>query len=212
MPILADYGCNEQEYIDRKKHKNSVCPEGCPQCGEKDCLIGHGYYQRKAKDEQRAYFIRVKRWFCKNCHHTLTILPNFLFPHRHYLVRVIQGVVVACYECGQNWKRISRTCAQDGTPNLRTMQRWCKAFAGRAPSWLSGVHIFLAQQDSGSPWLDPQGEAPQAANAATALLAASLHLLAWAKTEWSQLVGYGLNDRLRFLGLWGTGRGLGRLV
>ena len=41
---------------------------------------------------------------------------------------------------------------------------------------------------------------------------ASLHLLAWAKTQWPELVGYGLNDRLRFLGLWGNGRGLGRLV
>jgi hypothetical protein len=60
--------------------------------------------------------------------------------------------------------------------------------------------------------LDVQGEAAQAANVAAALLAASLHLLAWAKTEWAQLVGYGLNDRLRFLGLWGNGRGLGRLV
>jgi len=36
--------------------------------------------------------------------------------------------------------------------------------------------------------------------------------LAWAKTGWLQLVEYGLNDRMRFLGLWGTGRGLGRLV
>jgi hypothetical protein len=60
--------------------------------------------------------------------------------------------------------------------------------------------------------LDPQGEAPQAANLVVALLAASLHLLAWAKVQWPELVGYGLNDRLRFLGLWGNGRGLGRLV
>jgi hypothetical protein len=74
------------------------------------------------------------------------------------------------------------------------------------------VQRYLAQQDSRSSYLDVQGEAPQAANVAAALLAASLHLLAWAKTEWVQLVGYGLNDRLRFLGLWGNGRGLGRLV
>jgi hypothetical protein len=74
------------------------------------------------------------------------------------------------------------------------------------------VQRFLAQQDSRSSYLDVQGEAPQAANAAAAVLTASLHLLAWAKTEWTQLVGYGLNDRLRFLGLWGNGRELGRLV
>jgi hypothetical protein len=60
--------------------------------------------------------------------------------------------------------------------------------------------------------LDPQGEAPQAANLVIALLSVSLHLLAWAKTQWGELAEYGLNDRLRFLGLWGSGRGLGRLV
>jgi hypothetical protein len=139
-------------------------------------------------------------------------LPNFLFPWRHYLVRVIQAVVVACFEGGLNWERIIQTCTRQGTPALRTVQRWCKALVGHAPTWLAGVQIFLAQQDSASAWLDPQGEAPKAENAATAFLSVSLHLLAWAKTAWSQLVGYGLNDRLRFLGLWGSERGLGRLV
>ena len=74
------------------------------------------------------------------------------------------------------------------------------------------MQTFLAQQDSSSSWLDPQGEAPQAANVVTALLTASLHLLAWAKMQWLELEGYGLNDRFRFLGLWGNGRGLGRLI
>jgi hypothetical protein len=212
MPILADFGCNEQNYIHLGKHPASPRPEGCTWCGEKNCLIGHGFYQRKAQDQQRVYVIRVKRWLCKICHRSLSVVPNFLFPLRHYLVRVIQSVVAACFENRLNWKRVVQRSACQGTPALRTLQRWCKAFSGHAPAWLAGVQTFLAQQDSGSSWLDPQGEAPQAENAATALLTASLHLLAWAKTAWSQLVGYGLNDRLRFLGLWGAERGLGRLV
>jgi hypothetical protein len=167
---------------------------------------------RKAKDEQKVYLIWVKRWWCKACHRTLSILPNFLFPWRHYLVRVIQAVVVACFERNLNWKQVCQNNAQQGTPALRTIQRWCKAFGGYAPTWLAGVQTFLAQHNSPSAWLDPQGEAPQAEQCATALLSASLHLLAWAKTEWLGLVGYGLNDRLRFLGLWGSERGLGRLV
>jgi hypothetical protein len=77
---------------------------------------------------------------------------------------------------------------------------------------LAGVQTFLAQQDSRSGWLDAQGEGAQAGNSASALLLASLHLFAWAKTEWAGLVEYGLADRLRFLGLWGSQRGLGRLV
>jgi transposase-like protein len=134
MSILADFGCNEQEYIDQDKYKDCASPEECPWCGGQNCLIGHGTYQRKAIDEQRVYVIRVKRWYCKNCHRTLSILPNFLLPYRQYLVRMIQGVVVAFYEFGQNWGRITQIYAQLEVPNLRTMQRWCKAFARHAPT------------------------------------------------------------------------------
>lgn len=212
MSILVDYGCNEQVYIDQGKHRDSGCPKGCLRCGGQNCLIGYGYYPRKAKDEQRSYLIWVKRWYCKDCHRTLSVLPNFLFPHRHYLVRVIQSVVTAYFEGGKNWEQITQICCRQGTPALRTLQRWCKALSGYAIRWLVGIQQFLAQQDSLSAWLDPQGEAPSAGNSAVALLAASLHLLAWAKTEWVELKGYGLNDRLQFLGLWGSERDLGRLV
>lgn len=49
--------------------------------------------------------------------------------------------------------------------------------------------------------LDAQGEALQSSNPAQALLAASEHLLAWAKTEWAELANYGLNKRFHFLWL-----------
>jgi hypothetical protein len=39
-----------------------------------------------------------------------------------------------------------------------------------------------------------------------------MHLLAWAKTRWTELAHYGLKDRLRFLWHWGAGQGLGRLI
>jgi hypothetical protein len=134
MSILADYGCNEQTYIDQAKHLESARPRGCLLCGGNGCLIGHGYYLRKAKGTDQAYLIWIKRWFCKNCHRTLSVIPNFLLPYRHYLVRVVQAVVVAFYESQQRWKRVTENCAKNGTPGLRTMQRWCKALARYAPT------------------------------------------------------------------------------
>ncbi len=134
MSILADYGCDKQTYIDQAKHKESARPPGCLLCGGNGCLIGHGYYRRKAKGADQAYFIWIKRWFCKNCHRTLSMIPNFLLPYRHYLVQVVQAVVATFYENEQSWKRVTASCAQDGTPGLRTMQRWCKALAGYTPT------------------------------------------------------------------------------
>jgi hypothetical protein len=92
------------------------------------------------------------------------------------------------------------------------MQRWCGSFAEQASRWLEAVQATLAQQDSGSPWLDPHGEALKAEGPAQSLLGGSEHLLAWGKTRWAEAGGYGRNDRLRFLWLWSSGRGLGRLV
>jgi hypothetical protein len=92
------------------------------------------------------------------------------------------------------------------------MQCWCHSLVEQAPRWLGAIQEALARQDSGSPWLDPQGEALKATNPGCALLQAATHLLAWAKTQWAELVDYGWNDRLRFLWLWGAERGLGRLV
>jgi hypothetical protein len=80
------------------------------------------------------------------------------------------------------------------------------------PTYDAALQGTLAEQDSTSSWLDPQGEAAQVRNVAEALLAASEHLLAWGKTQWAELEGYGRNERLRFLWLWGANQGLGRLV
>jgi hypothetical protein len=131
---------------------------------------------------------------------------------RHYLVESIQTGLSARFEEGGSWAEVVASCAKAGTPALRTLQRWCQSFAEQALRWLGEVQQTLATQDSRSPWLDPQGEAARARSPAGALLQSSVYLLAWAKTQWSELAEYGWNDRLRLLWLWGANWGMGRLV
>ncbi len=184
-------------------------------------MTGHGSYRRKPKDLARAYQIRVKRWQCQHCQQTTSCLPSFLLSWRHYLVAVIQAVLVQRLEQEGSWSAIVRRCSQEGLPAVRTMQRWIAAFNERAATWLPDVSQTLAEQDSHSPWLEPRpptevggpSVAPSAGpSVGTLLLAATLYLLAWAKTRWPELAGYGLTDRLAFLWHWGHDRGLGRLV
>ena len=189
-------------------------PACCPLCGTPDVLIGHGFYKRQPKDQAQVYPIRIKRWLCKACLRTLAVLPSFLVRFRHYLLSVIQQVLVARFEAQASWHETTRRCATPhGLPAPSTIRRWCRAFAAQAAVWWVVLQTMLAQQDAASPLLDPLGPAagPQG-DAPRALLYASLPLLAWAKTRWPQLLGYGLTDRLRFLWHWGQGRGLGRLV
>ena len=174
--------------------------------------MGHGFYRRKPKGLREGYVIWIKRWRCRACFHTTSCFPNLVLSFRHYLLAIIEQAVVVRFEQQASWEKVELQSAAQRTPALRTLRRWCCAFAGQASTWLAAVQQALAQQDSPSPWLDPQGEAPQAGSCAQALLSASLHLLAWAQTQWRELGGYGLNNRLKFLWLWGSGRQLGRLV
>jgi len=179
-------------------------------------MVGHGSYRRKPKDQERAWWIRVRRWRCQACHRTTSCLPSFLLPWRHYLVWVIQEVLVQRLEVEGSWAEVVAGCSDQGLPALRTMQRWVAALADQSPDWLLAVLAELANQDTKSPWLEPRGPTVlgirPSTTAAQSLLLASLDLLAWAKSRWRELAGYGVADRLAFLGHWGNGRGLGRLV
>ena len=182
----------------------------CPLCQAAGCLVGHGVYWRKPRDGKQVYRIPIRRWRCKSCRHTVSALPDFLLCSRWYLLAVISQVLVQRVEGGASWSELE--AGWDGAPVLRTMQRWWQSFGEQAERWLGRVQQVLAEQDSGSAWLDPQGEAARQPNAVQAVLSAAGHLLAWGKSHWRELAGYGWKDRLRFLWLWGSGQGLGRLV
>jgi hypothetical protein len=212
MVIVTEFGCLVHEYIERCSGLVFPRPSECPQCRVVDALIGHGFYKRKALSPTQVYALRIKRWYCKACQRTISLLPSFLLRFRHYLLDVIQFVVITRYEDAASWTRVAQHCAADGAPSSRTIHRWCDSLADHASPWWAAVQQTLAQQDAASPLLDPLGKSAGPRDAPRALLQAALHLLAWAKTQWPALADYGLADRFRFLWHWGAGRGLGRLV
>ena len=210
--IVTDFACDVQSYRDDFEQLCFPRPKVCSCCQAVDTFIGHGYYPRKPLDQQRAYRIWIKRWLCKACRRTLSVLPSFLLRFRHYLLEVIQQVVVARFEGAASWNQVSRHCSHEGAPSERTIKQWCQSFADHASTWLAVVQQTLAQHDATLPLLDVLGEATEARHTAGGLLQAATHLLAWAKTRWAEVIRYGLNDRLRFLWLWGHAQGLGRLI
>jgi hypothetical protein len=212
MVIVTEFGCLVHEYIERCSGMVFPRPSECPQCRVVDALIGHGFYKRKALSPTQVYALRIKRWYCKACQRTISLLPSFLLRFRHYLLDVIQFVVITRYEDAASWTRVAQHCAADGAPSSRTIHRWCDSLADHASVWWAAVQQTLAQQDAASPLLDPLGKSAGPRDAPRALLQAALHLLAWAKTQWPALADYGLADRFRFLWHWGAERGLGRLV
>jgi hypothetical protein len=212
MTIVIDFGRSVQGYIKQFSRLNFPRPQVCPHCQKASRIIGHGFYLRKALDVSQVQLIWIKRWYCKACRCTISLLPSFLLRFRHYLLEVIQGVVVVRFEVQASWQQVLQRCTQQEAPSGRTVKRWCHSFGEQAARWWAAVQGVLARHDAGSPGLDPLGEAASNQTAPRALLQAAIHLLAWAKTQWVELADYGLNDRLRFLWQWGSEQGLGRLI
>ena len=211
MVIVIEFGGLVHEYVARFPQLEFP-PEECPHCHAVQLFISHGFYLRKALSPTRVYLVYIKRWYCKSCHHTLSLLPSCLLRFRHYLLEVIESVIVTRFEDGASWHRVSQRCTVEGAPAPRTLRRWSVSFAAHAPAWLGPVLETLARHDASSPLLDPLGENAGPREAPRALLQAAVHFLAWAKTRWSEVANYGLADRLRFLWHWGAGQGLGRLI
>ncbi len=212
MVIVTEFGCLVHEYTEHWSELVFPRPSECPQCHAEDTLLGHGFYVRTALSATQVYVVHVKRWYCKACGRTVSLLPSFLLRFRQYLLDVIQLVVVTRIEDEASWAQVAQRSAVEGVPSSRTIRRWCDSFADHAASWWAAVQQTLARHDASSPLLDPLGASAGPCDAPRALLQAALHLLAWAKTRWPALVAYGLTDRLRFLWHWGAGRGLGRLI
>jgi len=216
MPIVYGFQCTVEYYRDHFEELDIPRPGKCPHCQAVDSVVGHGSYWRKPLDRWKDYLIRIKRWLCKACGHTVSILPSFLLRFRRYLLAVVRQVVTARFEDNASWRQIEQQGTaevdEDCVPSQRTIRRWCRSLDEQAPRWLAAVQRVLADHDVTLPLLDPLGEATVAPTSAGALLHGSTQLLAWAKTEWDNLSGYGRDDRLRFLWHWGHAQGLGRLV
>ena len=205
MQIVVDFGLDLQAYCEHGD--DLVIPErDCPICQATGSLIGHGSYPRHPLDATQRYLVWVKRRYCKACHGTISFLPSFLLCFRWYLLVVIQNVVIAHFEQQLNWGQVTAQCIVAGASSARTVRRWCHSFAAQAPAWLAAAQTTLAEQDPAAPLLDPLGPATGPVDPPRALLAAAWHLLAWAKTRWTELARHGPADRLRFLWHWGHGR------
>jgi hypothetical protein len=103
-----------------------ICPH--PDCQASGCLIRWGTYERWARTGDFDYRILVQRVRCKVCGHTHSLLPDFLHPHRHYVIHLLQHVVSLYLTAGLGWKRLMNRLPSLG-PDVSTVREWVTSFA-----------------------------------------------------------------------------------
>jgi len=128
-----------------------ICPD--PDCQASGYLIRWGTYKRSARTGDVEYRIRIQRIRCKVCGHTHSLLPDFLHPHRHYVIGLLQHVVSLYLIVGLGWGRLMDQLPPPG-PARSTVREWVASFAYGAGHLLLDrlIRQFLA--------LDPLAELP----------------------------------------------------
>ena len=212
MIILAAFGPDVQHYQRQFAQLVFPRPKTCPRCDAADHLIGHGSYPRSVCDHNKALAIRVKRFLCTMCRHTISLLPSFCLPYRHYLAGVIQRVLDLRFQKQASWATIRRHFAPCELPVLSTCRAWVHTFACSAEQALPRLLQQLAtwQRQPGKLEL-LLGELGGLAEGPAQLLAAVPHLVAWLR-ESGFALPEGADRWLPALTRWGQSAKLGRLV
>ena len=132
MQILHPFTGSAQQYAEEVATPDRYRPDHCPQCPALQPLIAHGFYSRTLAEAGFDGSIRVRRYLCRSCRRTVSLLPQFALPYLRFgitvislflVTRLLQGATLAVaaakaatttmpYQRGQFWvRRFSRQAA-----------------------------------------------------------------------------------------------------
>ena len=131
MVIVQHYADSAKHYAEASLFPGGLfaLPDRCPHpdCRAADALIRWGTYKRQARTGLEVYDIRVQRVRCKVCGRTHSLLPDFLHPFRHYVIRLLEQVVFLYILTGLGINRLIECLIGQG-PVRSTVREWIVSF------------------------------------------------------------------------------------
>ena len=95
MQILHPFAGSVQQYNEQLSDPDAHRPGSCPQCQNKNPLTAHGFYTRTLIDTAFDGIIRVRRYLCRACQRTVSLLPEFVLPYLRSSLTVIALFLIA---------------------------------------------------------------------------------------------------------------------
>lgn len=133
MQILHPFDGSIQQYLETISDPNRDRPDRCPQCQASKALIGHGFYCRNLVDADFDSTIRVRRYLCRLCKRTVSLLPHFALPWLRFSVTVIATFLMARLLQGLTLAAAALAARQPAMPYQRG-QFWIRRFRKQAPT------------------------------------------------------------------------------
>ena len=133
MQILHPFAGSIQQYAEQIADPDRYRPDHCPQCQAQHSLIAHGFYSRTLVDAGFNDSIRVRRYLCRSCKRTVSLLPQFALPYLRFGITVIALFLIARLLRGQT---LVAAAVLAGLPNMpyQRGQFWIRRFQRQAES------------------------------------------------------------------------------
>lgn len=131
MQILHPFTGSIQEYLEAISDPTRYRPDRCPQCEGKQALTGHGFYHRTLVDCDYDGAIPVRRYLCRLCKRTVSLLPQFALPWLRFSITVISLFLVARLLQGLTLAAAALAAGQRAMPYERG-QFWIRRFRKQA--------------------------------------------------------------------------------
>lgn len=145
-PFAVSVECLSQ--LDRLPSVDELRPSSCPLCDEPARppgaglrIVGHGKYRRQVLGLLggcRSVVIWVRRFLCRGCRRTISVLPDALYPGRWYAVAAILLSLVLSLLSGEPAPRIrSRFTDAGESRGWKTLERWRRQLLSPLWHWLA---------------------------------------------------------------------------
>jgi len=89
MQILHPFVGSLQQHATLLADPDRYRPARCPQCDARQPLSAHGFYHRTLVDGEFDGAIPVRRYLCRSCRRTVSLLPEFVLPYLRFSITVI---------------------------------------------------------------------------------------------------------------------------
>ena len=133
MQILYPFAGSIQQYSEAISDPDLYRPDHCPQCEAKQPLASHGFYRRTLVEPGFDGVIRVRRYLCRLCKRTVSLLPEFALPWLRFSLTVISLFLVARLLRGRALAAAALAASQAAMPYQRG-QFWIRRFRKQAPA------------------------------------------------------------------------------
>jgi len=131
VQILHPFMGSVQQYLDELADPDRYRPDHCPQCEAARPLAAHGFYSRTVVDTEFDGSIPVRRYLCRCCKRTVSLLPEFALPYLRFSITTIALFLIVRLLGGSTLSAAAVAAMLPGMPYQRG-QFWVRRFLSQA--------------------------------------------------------------------------------